>query len=222
MSVKGWVIGGFAFLAVVGSCNHHESGSTAPSTPAAVTAAPAAVPASTPPISVPSTAPSSPTPAGTTVAVTRVIDGDSFEIAGGDEVRVLGIDSCEMDTYGGRQAKESAELYLEGESVVLVQEPGADRDRYGRLLRYVSTSYGSDFGETMISSDHTGLYEGANDASATRLAELRERDDTGRDCSEPDYSPSTSEYDVDVDVDDDGNLPDGALTGGYCARKWWC
>jgi hypothetical protein len=31
-------------------------------------------------------------------------------------------------------------------------------------------------------------------------------------------APST---DVDVDVDHHG-LPDGALTGGYCARKWWC
>lgn len=27
----------------------------------------------------------------------------------------------------------------------------------------------------------------------------------------------------DVDVHGDHvNLPDGALTGGYCARKWWC
>jgi hypothetical protein len=25
-----------------------------------------------------------------------------------------------------------------------------------------------------------------------------------------------------ADLDDDVNLPDGALTGGYCARKWWC
>ena len=222
MSKKGWAIGTIAFLAIVGSCTSQESSSTTPSTPAAVTAAPVAAPMYAPPVTAPSTATSAAQPAGATVAVTRVIDGDSFEIAGGEEVRVLGIDSCEMDTYGGRQAKQSAELYLEGESVVLEQEPGSDRDRYGRLLRYVSTSYGSDFGETMISSDHTGLYEGDNDASATRLAELRERDYSGRDCSEPDYPPSTSEYDVDVDVDDDVNLPDGALTGGYCARKWWC
>lgn len=223
MSKKGWAIGTIAFLAVVGSCTGHESSSTAPATPAAVTAAaPTYAPPVAAPVTAPSTAASSAEPTGTTVAVTRVIDGDSFEIAGGEEVRVLGIDSCEMDTYGGRQAKDAAELYLEGESVVLAQEPGTDRDRYGRLLRYVSTTYGSDFGETMISSDHTGLYEGDNDASATRLADLRERDYTGRDCSEPDYSPSTSEYEVDVDDDDDVNLPDGALTGGYCARKWWC
>lgn len=31
--------------------------------------------------------------------------------------------------------------------------------------------------------------------------------------------PSTE---IDVDRDEDHNMPDGALTGGYCARKWWC
>lgn len=38
--------------------------------------------------------------------------------------------------------------------------------------------------------------------------------------SEP---PPASDTDVDVHVDTDHhNLPDGALTGGYCRRKWWC
>ena len=27
--------------------------------------------------------------------------------------------------------------------------------------------------------------------------------------------------DVDIDAPD-VDLPDGALTGGFCARKWWC
>lgn len=35
-------------------------------------------------------------------------------------------------------------------------------------------------------------------------------------------STTTRAPSTDVDVDRDGNLPDGALTGGYCARKWWC
>lgn len=222
MSAKGWAIGVVAFVAIVGSCGNDESGSTATPSPAAApatTSAPTSVPTYTPQV----TAPTSTAPAGDTVTVARVVDGDSFEIADGDEVRVLGIDSCEMSTYGGTQAKQSAEIYLEGESVVLEREPGVDRDRHGRLLRYVSTTSGSDFGESMVSSDHTGVYAGDNDASAARIAELRERDYSGRDCSEPDYAPSTSTYDVDVDIDDDDdNLPDGALTGGYCARKWWC
>jgi endonuclease YncB( thermonuclease family) len=162
-------------------------------------------------------------PTGETVTVTRVVDGDTFEIAGGRRVQVLGIDSCEIGTYGGTRAKESAELSLDGRWVVLEQEPGVDRDESGRLLRYVSASSGSDFGGTMVALTHTGIDEGDNDASARRIADLREQDDTGRDCSEPDYAPSTSQYDVDVELgDDDDDLPDGALTGGYCASKWWC
>ena len=79
------------------------------------------------------------------------------------------------------------------------------------------------FGETMVAQTHTGVDEGDSDASERRIADLRAQDDTGRDCSEPDYAPSTSQYDVDVELgDDDDGLPDGALTGGYCARKWWC
>jgi endonuclease YncB( thermonuclease family) len=214
VSKKAWAIGVVAFLAIVGSCSDKETTST-------TTPAPVAAPATSSPYVAPVAAPTtSAAPAG--VAVTRVIDGDTFEIAGGQRVRVLGIDSCEIGTYGGTQAKQSAEIALDGESVVLEQEPGVDRDRSGRLLRYVSTGDGSDFGESMVVQTHTGVARGDSDASDARLADLRERDDGGRDCSEPDYSPSTTEYEVDVDVDDDGNLPDGALTGGYCARKWWC
>lgn len=41
--------------------------------------------------------------------------------------------------------------------------------------------------------------------------------------SEPEASVPVSEPDVDVHVDTDHHdLPDGALTGGYCRRKWWC
>lgn len=44
---------------------------------------------------------------------------------------------------------------------------------------------------------------------------------------EPTYEPVEPVEDVDVpDVNwpspGDQGLPDGALTGGYCARKWWC
>lgn len=216
MSKKGWAVGVIAFLAIVGSCNNHEA--TTPTAPTAVAAAPTSTSQNIAPVTAPSTA----TAAAEGTPVTRVVDGDTFEIAGGERVRVLGIDSCEMGTYGGTQAKQAAELQLDGESVVLQQEPGVDRDRYGRLLRYVSTTSGSDFGEMMVAATHTGAARGDSDASATRLAELREQDATGRDCSEPDVAPSRSADDVEVDVDDDVNLPDGALTGGYCARKWWC
>lgn len=219
VSTKGWAVGVVAFLAIVGSCNQ-ESEPPATVSPAAAPAVTTTAPTSTVFVVPPTT----PRPTGETVTVSRVVDGDTFEIAGGRRVEVLGIDSCEIGTYGGTQAKESAELSLDGRSVVLEQEPGVDRDESGRLLRYVSTGVGSDFGETMVAQTHTGIDEGDDDASAQRIADLRAQDHTGRDCSEPDDTPSTGQYDVDVElgVDDDDGLPDGALTGGYCARKWWC
>ena len=119
------------------------------------------------------------------LTVTRVIDGDTFEIAGGQRVRVLGIDSCEMSTAGGKEAKETAEILLAGSQVVLTAQPGApDKDRYGRLLRYVAVgSNGSDFGESMVIYDHTGVYAGKNDASPEYVAKLHEDDIGGRNCA---------------------------------------
>jgi hypothetical protein len=35
--------------------------------------------------------------------------------------------------------------------------------------------------------------------------------------------PTTAPSDTEVDVDvPHVNMPDGALTGGYCRHKWWC
>lgn len=218
MSKKGWAVGVVAFLAIVGSCNQESE----PTTTVSSAAAPA-VTTTAPSTTVPIAPTTTPQPTGETVTVTRVVDGDTFEIAGGRRVQVLGIDSCEIGTYGGTRAKESAELWLDGRSVVLEREPGVDRDEEGRLLRYVATTPGSDFGETMVAQTHTGIDEDG-DASATRIADLRALESSARDCSEPDSAPSTSQYDVDVELgdDDEDGLPDGALTGGYCARKWWC
>ena len=162
---------------------------------------------------------------GETVTVDRVIDGDTF-VAGGQKVRVLGIDSCESNTYGGKQATDMAKTMLEGQQVVLRTEPGVDRDKYGRELRYVAMSVsGSDFGDYMVSYDHTAVYAGKNEASAAYVAKLRADDDNGRTCSAPAQSPSTSSDDngsINWPSPGDQGLPDGALTGGFCARHRWC
>jgi hypothetical protein len=148
-------------------------------------------------------------------------------------VRLLGIDSCEMDTYGGREAKAAAEAQLAGAlggSVTLTVQPGApDKDRYGRLLRYVSVG-GVDLGQYLVQFDHTGVYQGENDASPEYLRRLYAADlvyasnpPAGRDCADP-YPSSGSGDGLDVSAGDgdDRNHRDGALTGGFCARKWWC
>ena len=169
---------------------------------------------------------------GEVVTVARVVDGDTFELADGRKVRVLGIDSCEIGTYGGEQAKSAADLQLTRtySTVTLTSEPGVGTDQYGRLLRYVDVD-GKDFGLDMVGWDHTGVYQGNNDASQSYIDQLYAADlkyaanpPSGRECADP-YPSTTSSgggvY-VDTDDDDDFNMPDGALTGGYCARKWWC
>lgn len=118
-------------------------------------------------------------------SVIRVIDGDTFEISTGEKVRVLGIDSCERGTPGGRQATEAARTLIDSyQGVVgLSAEAGVDRDRNGRLLRYVTLGTGRDFGEAMVRFSHTSIYRGRNDASPAYMTELRAEDVDGRACN---------------------------------------
>ncbi len=83
----------------------------------------------------------------------------------------------------------------------------------------------------MVRNDHTGVYQGRDDASPDCIARLYALDTqysanppSGRACGDPYPStPSTGGNSYSYDSDDDNyNMPDGALTGGYCARKWWC
>jgi len=79
----------------------------------------------------------------TTVTVTEVVDGDTFDISepvqGMDRVRLIGVDTPEV--YGGEEpcgpeASEYTTRRLEGERVSL--EIGEDpEDPYGRLLAYI-------------------------------------------------------------------------------------
>ena len=73
--------------------------------------------------------------------VTRVIDGDTFEVASGQKVRMIGIDTPEIsgdntpECYGSEAAIEVKSL-LENQEVFL-QKDVSETDKYGRLLRYV-------------------------------------------------------------------------------------
>lgn len=156
---------------------------------------------------------------GESARVLRVTDGDTFvaEVGGREErIRVLGIDSCEMSTPAGPVAKEAAQGLFTSASgfVTLRREPSApDRDRYGRLLRYVALP-GGDFGQTMVSFDHTGVYAGRNDASKAYLASLRELDWAGRSCAGA--PPEHTQY---VPV---GGGDDDDRKSRFCRRHWYC
>lgn len=76
---------------------------------------------------------------GDRVLVERVVDGDTIELATGERVRYIGIDAPEVGADAepfGDAARTMNRRLVEGRYVYLL--PGVqDRDRFGRLLRYV-------------------------------------------------------------------------------------
>jgi micrococcal nuclease len=68
--------------------------------------------------------------------VERVIDGDTVVIAGGERVRLLGIDTPEKGQILYLEAKERLEGMVLGKSVLLEKDT-ENKDKYGRLLRNI-------------------------------------------------------------------------------------
>jgi micrococcal nuclease len=70
------------------------------------------------------------------VFVTRVIDGDTIETEGGYHVRYIGIDAPEKDEpYYWEAFQANRNLVEHGK--VRLEKDVEDKDKYGRLLRYV-------------------------------------------------------------------------------------
>lgn len=83
-------------------------------------------------------------PAATRSArVERVVDGDTLKLAGGERVRLIGVDTPETKKPGspvecfGKAASKLTEDLVEGRAVDLAVDV-EERDRYGRLLAYVT------------------------------------------------------------------------------------
>lgn len=70
------------------------------------------------------------------VLVSRVIDGDTIEVLGGERIRYIGIDAPETGEYFAAEAVEKNRELVEGKRVRLESDV-EDRDEYGRLLSYV-------------------------------------------------------------------------------------
>jgi len=71
-----------------------------------------------------------------TSKVTRVVDGDTIEIADGNRVRFICIDTPEVNEEGYQEAKDYLTTLILGKEVRLEKDV-SETDRYGRLLRYV-------------------------------------------------------------------------------------
>ena len=71
-----------------------------------------------------------------TFAVVSIIDGDTIIVKGGYHVRYIGVDSPETDEYYYSEAKQMNTELIAGKKVRLESDV-TDKDKYGRLLRYV-------------------------------------------------------------------------------------
>ena len=101
----------------------------------------------------PSCAPAGPAPTAT-ATVTSVTDGDTLKVrmpdGAAETIRLSGIDAPEMDTCVGPAAKAQLMAIVPvGTAVTLTSDGRDDRDRYGRLLRYVDAG-ATDTGREMI------------------------------------------------------------------------
>lgn len=79
-------------------------------------------------------------PQGERATVASVTDGDTLRTTSGERVRLVQIDSPELnsDCYGKGALAALLRLTPKGSSITLVRDPALDaKDRYGRLLRYV-------------------------------------------------------------------------------------
>ncbi len=70
--------------------------------------------------------------------VVRVRDGDSIDLAGGEQVRYVGIDAPEVDEPFAEEARRANEGLVLGRDVELRAGGPEPRDRYGRVLAAVS------------------------------------------------------------------------------------
>jgi micrococcal nuclease len=80
---------------------------------------------------------------GRVTSVERIVDGDTIVVAGGETVRLIGIDTPEtkdprrpVQCFGAEATRRITELVPVGEAVLLVRDV-SDTDRYGRTLAYV-------------------------------------------------------------------------------------
>ena len=69
--------------------------------------------------------------------VARVVDGDTLELGNSETVRLVGVDTPELGECGFDRAAATLERLVLWKRVRLTASATDDRDRYGRLLRYV-------------------------------------------------------------------------------------
>ena len=103
-------------------------------------------------------------PVGSEALVSETIDGDTVRLSDGNKVRILGIDTPEtkdprkpVQCFGKEASAKMKEL-VEGKKVILLVDASqGDKDKYGRLLRYVYSG-NTDIGAQMVKEGYAYAY----------------------------------------------------------------
>ncbi|MCB9808434.1 thermonuclease family protein [Candidatus Peribacteria bacterium] len=96
------------------------------------------------------------------VDLVHVIDGDTIVVTmvdGTEEhIRIIGIDAPEKGECGSSEATDALDNLLQDTSLSLISDPtGDNRDKYGRLLRYVQAN-GNDVGAKLLQEGYVKTY----------------------------------------------------------------
>jgi len=115
--------------------------------------------------------------------VAFVVDGDTLHVLlpndREEKVRVLGIDTPERGECGYARATAFARRLAAGRRVTLTTDPTqARRDRFGRLLAYVTLPDERDLGEEQLAHGYARVF--VYDAAFERLDTYRAAERQGR------------------------------------------
>jgi len=126
----------------------------------------------------------------TATVVVHLVDGDTLDVAlagGGEErVRILGINAPERGECLAGEAAEALGRLVDGAEVQLVADR-SDRDRYGRLLRYVERG-GVDVGVELVREGYAVVR--VSEPDTARRAALRAAESAARDAQRGLWDPA--------------------------------
>ena len=103
-------------------------------------------------------------PVGSEALISEVIDGDTVKLSDGNKVRILAIDTPEtkdprkpVQCFGAEASKKMTEL-VNGKKVTLILDAAqGDKDKYGRLLRYIYIG-STDIGRELVQEGYAFAY----------------------------------------------------------------
>lgn len=115
-----------------------------------------------------------PKPTEGSYIVTRVIDGDTIEIETGERVRLICINTPETGEKGYKEAKDFLTDLILNKEVKLVLDI-TEKDKYGRLLRYIYSKDGRFVNELIVRLGYGVTYPYGQDIALCPRIENAER-----------------------------------------------